>query len=54
VLSKLPIHFADLPRQRTIQRDRIEYEADRNPDAIPRTLCAFAKGLEGRSYPCYR
>ncbi|MBX3302703.1 MAG: hypothetical protein KF693_10865 [Nitrospira sp.] len=41
--SKLPINLDDLLRQRTVDRDRIEYKAGWNPDAIIRTLCAFAR-----------
>jgi ATP-dependent DNA helicase RecG len=44
--SKLPINLADLLRQRTVERDRIEYKAGWNPDAILRTLCAFANDFE--------
>ena len=40
--SKLPINLHDLLRQRTVERDRIGYKAGWNPDAIIRTLCAFA------------
>ena len=32
----------DLLRQRTVEGERIEYKAGWNPDAITRTLCAFA------------
>ena len=44
--SKLPINLEDLLRQRTVERDRIEYKAGWNPDAIVRTLCAFANDFE--------
>ncbi|HUX83288.1 MAG TPA: ATP-binding protein, partial [Halothiobacillus sp.] len=44
--SKLPINLADLLRQRTVEGDRIEYKAGWNPDAIVRTLCAFANDFE--------
>jgi ATP-dependent DNA helicase RecG len=40
--SKLPINIEDLLRQRTVEGERIEYKAGWNPDAIMRTLCAFA------------
>ena len=33
-------------RQRTVERDRIEYKAGWNPDATIRTLCAFANDFE--------
>ncbi|HVC94796.1 MAG TPA: ATP-binding protein [Pirellulales bacterium] len=44
--SRLPINLEDLLRQRTVERDRIEYRAGWNPDAIVRTLCAFANDFE--------
>lgn len=44
--SKLPINLADLLHQRTVEGDRIEYKAGWNPDAIVRTLCAFANDFE--------
>lgn len=44
--SKLPINLADLLRQRAVEGDRIEYKAGWNPDAIVRTLCAFANDFE--------
>ena len=40
--NKLPINLLDLLRQRTVEGERIEYKAGWNPDAIIRTLCAFA------------
>lgn len=40
--SRLPINLEDLLRQRTVERERIEYKKGWNPDAIIRTLCAFA------------
>ena len=40
--SKLPINLEDLLRQRTVEGERIEYKAGWNPDAIIRTICAFA------------
>lgn len=46
VTSKLPINLEDLLRQRTVERDRIEYKAGWNPDATIRTLCAFANDFE--------
>ena len=45
-VSKLPINLEDLLRQRTVEQDRIEYKAGWNPDAIVRTLCAFANDFE--------
>jgi ATP-dependent DNA helicase RecG len=45
-MSKLPINLDDLLRQRRVEGDRIEYKAGWNPDAIIRTLCAFANDFE--------
>ncbi|MDO4706281.1 MAG: ATP-binding protein [Comamonadaceae bacterium] len=44
--SKLAIRLDDLLRQRTVESERIEYKAGWNPDAIVRTLCAFANDFE--------
>lgn len=44
--SKLPLNLDDLIRQRTVEGDRIEYKAGWNPDAVLRTLCAFANDFE--------
>ena len=44
--STLPINLEDLLRQRTVEGERIEYKAGWNPDAIIRTLCAFANDFE--------
>ena len=44
--SKLPLNLDDLLRQRTVEGDRIEYKAGWNPDAVVRTLCAFANDFE--------
>lgn len=44
--GKLPINIDDLLRQRTVEGDRIEYKAGWNPDAIIKTLCAFANDFE--------
>ncbi|MDR1994784.1 ATP-binding protein [Azonexus sp.] len=46
MVSKLPINLNDLLRQRTVEGERIEYKAGWNPDAIIRTLCAFANDFE--------
>ena len=43
---KLPINLIDLLRQRTVESERIEYKAGWNPDAVVRTLCAFANDFE--------
>ena len=44
--KKLPINVADLLRRRSVESERIEYKAGWNPDAILRTLCAFANDFE--------
>ena len=44
--NKLPINLLDLLRQRTVESERIEYKSGWNPDAILRTLCAFANDFE--------
>ena len=44
--NKLPINLQDLLRQRTVEGERIEYKAGWNPDAIVRTLCAFANDFQ--------
>jgi ATP-dependent DNA helicase RecG len=41
-MSSLPINLEDLLRQRTVEGERIEYKAGWNPDAILRSVCAFA------------
>jgi ATP-dependent DNA helicase RecG len=44
--TRLPISLSALLRQRTVEGERIEYKAGWNPDAISRTLCAFANDFE--------
>ncbi len=44
--DKLAINLLDLLKQRTVEGERIEYKAGWNPDAIIRTLCAFANDFE--------
>ncbi len=44
--SKLPINLENLLRQRQVEGERIEDKAGWNPDAILRTLCAFANDFE--------
>ncbi|MDR3054041.1 MAG: putative DNA binding domain-containing protein [Zoogloeaceae bacterium] len=44
--NKLPINLNDLLRQRKVEGERIEYKAGWNPDAVVRTLCAFANDFE--------
>lgn len=40
--TKLPINLNDLLHQRTVEGERIEYKTGWNPDAVLRTVCAFA------------
>lgn len=40
--DQAPINLNVLLRQRTVEGERIEYKAGWNPDAILRTICAFA------------
>lgn len=44
--DRLPINLDDLLHQRRVEGERIEYKAGWNPDAIIRTLCAFANDFE--------
>ena len=44
--NKLAINLQDLLCQRTVESERIEYKAGRNPDPIIRTVCAFANDFE--------
>jgi len=46
VLNKLPVNLLHLLGQRTVEGERIEYKAGRNPDSTLRTLCAFANDFE--------
>ena len=42
----LPINLQNLLRHRTVESERIEYKTAWNPDAVIRTLCAFANDFE--------
>ena len=44
--TKLPINLENLRRQWQVGGERIEYKAGWNPDAILRTLRAFANDFE--------
>jgi predicted HTH transcriptional regulator len=44
--NKLPINVSDLLHQRKVEGERIEYKAGWNPDAVLRTVCAFANDFE--------
>ena len=50
MISKLPVNLEDLLRQRKVEGERIEYKAGWNPDAVIRTLCAFANDFANRRY----
>ena len=41
---KLPINIEELLGGRAVEGDRIEYKTGWNPDAIYRSVCAFANG----------
>ena len=42
----LPINIEDLIRQRTVERTRIEYKADWNPEPIIHSITAFANDFD--------
>lgn len=42
----LPINVEDLIHQRKVERTRIEYKADWNPEPIIHTLTAFANDFD--------
>ena len=42
----LHLNIEDLLSARTVESDRIEYKEGWNPDAIYRTICAFANDFE--------
>ena len=44
--NKLPVNVNDLLHQRKVEGERIEYKAGWNPDAVLRTICAFANDFE--------
>ena len=41
---RLPINIEKLLGGRAVEGDRIEYKTGWNPDAIYRSVCAFANG----------
>ena len=41
---RLPINIEELLGGRAVEGDRIEYKTGWNPDAIYRSVCAFANG----------
>ena len=44
--SSLPLSLENLLRQRQVEGERIEYKAGWNPDAVLRTVCAFANDFQ--------
>lgn len=42
----LPINIEDLLSARTVESDRIEFKEGWNPDAIYRSICAFANDFD--------
>ncbi len=42
----LPINIDDLLSSRTVESDRIEFKEGWNPDAIYRSICAFANDFD--------
>jgi ATP-dependent DNA helicase RecG len=42
----LPINISELLKSRIIEYDRIEFKEGWNPDAIYRSVCAFANDIE--------
>ena len=49
--NRLPLNVRDLLHQRRVEGERIEFKAGWNPDAILRTLCAFANDFENLEWP---
>ena len=43
---KLPINIEELLGGRAVEGDRIEYKTGWNPDAIYRSVCAFANDFD--------
>ena len=43
---RLPINIDELLSGRAVEGDRIEYKTGWNPDAIYRTICAFANDFD--------
>lgn len=43
---RLPINIEELLGGRAVEGDRIEYKTGWNPDAIYRTICAFANDFD--------
>ena len=45
----LHINIEDLLNGKAVERNRLEYKEGWNPDAIYRTICAFANDFEDTS-----
>ena len=43
---KLPINIEELLSGRAVEGERLEYKTGWNPDAIYRTICAFANDFD--------
>ena len=48
---KLPINIEELLGGKAVENDRIEYKTGWNPDAIYRSICAFANDFNGTGIP---
>jgi ATP-dependent DNA helicase RecG len=42
----LPLNVEDLLTSRTVESERVEFKEGWNPDAIYRSICAFANDLD--------
>ena len=51
MLMKLPINIEELLGGKAVENDRIEYKTGWNPDAIYRSICAFANDFDGTGIP---
>ena len=48
---KLPIYIEELLGGKAVENDRIEYKTGWNPDAIYRSICAFANDFDATGIP---
>src|ERR1035437_3656679 len=46
MIMPLPINILELLKGRIIEHDRIEFKEGWNPDAVYRSICAFANDIE--------
>ena len=51
MLMKLPINIEELLDGKAVENDRIEYKTGWNPDAIYRSICAFANDFDETGIP---